>query len=529
MLALGRGAISPTSICALAVLTAMLTACRTVPPSASSAPDRGPVPGLRETEAQPTLGPEEVPRANPPEAASAPPAAEYLITTTGGLRLRKGPGVEHAVVIALLEGEEVVSIERGPETRIGDKVGRWVKVRSIDDHEGWAFGAHLAPSPRTGRVGAATTRAARSRERSRFLPVDTRTLGELFKRRGFRPPKTFKAWVVLVEGDADNGFVYRPFDYAGTSTDRTNWWPASSVKVFPAVAAMERVRAWGMDVHANVTFHYDGGDRTLPLSQLVQRAVGPSDNLAFDRLVEIAGAEYLNGSFFSAAHGLPDTVLLRSYKHRVKAPSERGEGSNRHSPRITLRQGKSTKVVDERNDTKRRGASGCHGVDRSNRHRAASAGAEGNCTTLRDLTEIIRRVVMHDLIPPAERFDLGIYEREVLIETLRSQRSRGNGVSDPLVEAFRGRPAVAYHKAGYAGKWFSDAVLLHLEDTDERFIVGMANYPGRGACDEGAAHVAAILASGALKNMREPAQPTPSSKTPTPAPASPDAAPSLAR
>jgi hypothetical protein len=365
--------------------------------------------------------------------------------------------------------------------------------------------------------------------RSEVVKLDRRTLPRLLAERGFRPPRRFKALVVVVEprlgvagagprpgadgGDRretpDDGtgrLRFRPFDWRGTSLDRADWWPASSVKLFAATAALEAAHGMGFTPAARVTFHYDrstglarhpdGRDPTrdepvtLPLERIVRAAITPSDNRAFDRLVEIVGSDPLNRRFLSRRHGLHDTVLLRSYAWRVADPLT-GLGSSRHSPPLTFAEEGRTKLLPERHGT---GQYPCE---------------QGNCSSLRDLAEVLRRVMLHEELPERERFGLGPAELALLRDALSAPRERGNGVVDGLRAAFGGRPVRLYHKPGYALRWFSDVVFVEAADTGERWIVAMAGYPGRGALDDAARHVGALLADGPLRPPRAVAETAP--------------------
>jgi len=358
--------------------------------------------------------------------------------------------------------------------------------------------------------------------RSEIVKLDRRTLPKLLAARGFTPPRRFKALVVVVEPRFGTGAApapddpygrlrFRAFDWRGTSQDRTDWWPASSVKLFAATAALEAVHGLGFTPAARVTFHYDrstglplrpnGRDPardepvTLPLERIVRAAITPSDNQAFDRLVEVVGSDRLNGRFLRPRHGLRDTVLLRSYAYRVVDPAT-GHGSSRHSPPLTLVEGSRTRRLPERHGT---GEYPCE---------------QGNCSSLRDLAEVMRRVMLHEELPERERFDLGPAELSLLRDALSAPRERGNGVVDGLRAAFGGRPVRLYHKPGYALRWFSDVVFVEAADTGERWIVAMAGYPGRGALDDAARRVGALLADGPLRPPPAVVEAAPAAPTP---------------
>jgi len=313
--------------------------------------------------------------------------------------------------------------------------------------------------------------------------VDTETLGKLLTARGFEPNEDFKALVVSIRETKECGLQYSYYDYRGTSAHRDNWWPASTVKIFAAVAALEKLRHQGFSPRAKLTFHYEEeklGDVSLSVEKLVRKTITPSDNTSFDRLVEIVGYEALNGRFFTAEKGLGATVLQRGYggRHRYQ---DSGRGSLRHSPRITIREGKRKKVLRTRLST-----------------RTYSCPKQGNCTSLLDLAECIRRIMLHELLPESERFRLGPKEIELMRSALSGRRKRGMGVVNGIREALGDREVTFHNKPGYALKWFSDNVFVHDVSFHRRWIVVMAGRPGRSALDEAARHVGALLAEGAL-------------------------------
>ena len=308
--------------------------------------------------------------------------------------------------------------------------------------------------------------------------LDQTTLPALLDARKVPLPKHFKALVLVVGTD---GAVTRAYDTGGASDDREDWWPASCVKLFAAVAALEKTHALGFTPGARVTWGYEKKPVTLSLAAVVRRALIPSDNVAFDRLVEIVGFDDLNGRFFVPRNGLGSTVLLRAYGGRVKNPVT-GHGSNRHSPPITLREGKHEETLPARTGE---GTFECPD--------------QGNCTTLRELAEAMRRVVMHEKLPETERFALGEVELTLLRRSLSAKRPRGNGVVDGLAQGLGDERVTLYHKPGFARRWFSDVVFVDWKGKGRRYIVAMAGYPGRDALDAPALAVGKLLRAGKLK------------------------------
>jgi hypothetical protein len=437
-------------------------------------------------------------KAVPLSAPMIPTLEGSVISTVSGLSLRAEPSTSANRLAALAENEALMIASVSVDETIGDKANRWYEVITSDGTRGFAFGAYLRPSPGGEVVRKATERA--KQERGRIKPLDSTTLQRLLAKRGFRPTPTFKALVIAIEGSPEEGFSFHPYDYMGTSTHRDNWWPASTVKIFSAVAALQRAHAWGFGPRTNVTFHYEEEDVTARLSTLVKRALTPSNNLAFDRLTEIAGSKYLHETLFTRKYGLQHTTLLRSYAHRLRNP-ETEEGDSRDSPKMTLKSGKKTKTIQGRLYERSTRSRKCFGLDKSNQPRSGPP-FDGNCTTLRDLAEIMIRVMLHEDLPASERFSLGPKALKVLRDAMSKRRSRGMNVVDGLKAGFGARTTKTWSKPGYALSWFSDNVFIHVPGTDERYVVVMADYPGREACDEGARHIGAILGRGLLRPNR---------------------------
>jgi beta-lactamase family protein len=310
--------------------------------------------------------------------------------------------------------------------------------------------------------------------------IDSKTLPRLLKAREYAPPDTFKALIVEIIPDKNKGYRYFSMDYNGTSADLENWWPASTVKLFVAIAALEKSHSLGFTPKARLTFKYDEEPVTQTVEELVRRAITDSKNPEFDRLVEFVGFNHLNRRFLSKENGLAKTIMQRSYFRRVTYV-ENGKGSNRHSPPILVEQKKRSKLLSERT------GSGEY----------EECPDQGNCTTLLELAEAMRRVMLHESLDEKKRYKLGKKELKLLRSALKGKHARG-GVADALRAAFKDRPIEIYHKAGYADGWFSDNIFLRVLDTKQQWIIGMVNRPGRDSLNEAASHVAEMIAKGEL-------------------------------
>lgn len=318
------------------------------------------------------------------------------------------------------------------------------------------------------------------------LDVEHERLSVLLDSRGFEAPERFKALVGLIEDGPDGAPVTTWFDFRGTATDRDDWWPASTVKLYAAIAALERSRAMAYPPSSWITYHYVGEDGAeepvrMRLSQIIDRAIVPSDNRAFDQLVELAGFDWMHRHFFTERNGLGGTVFLRAYGGRHRDPRT-GHGVNRLSPRITIEHGRRSREIEAREGTGR-----------------PACPDQGNCTTLFELAEAMRRVMLHERLPETERFRLGDAELEVLRDALGSpRRPHGTALVTSVESGFGGAPIRIHHKPGYAYRWVSDVMLVHRTDTDQRWLLAAAAWGGRRVLDDALVHLGAVMASGEL-------------------------------
>lgn len=324
----------------------------------------------------------------------------------------------------------------------------------------------------------------RSRPRS---GTDTRTLPRLMRERGFHPPKDFKAVVVEVTLDAPAGaniVAERYFAWGATAQD-PSFNPASTVKIFAAIAALERVRANGFSPRAVATFHDPGhGSHRHTVRELVEKALVESSNHSYNRLVQLAGYDYLNGRVLSAARGIKRSGIHKPYARSTWMPLT-GAGTLRDSPRIELRERSRRRTLPARRGS---GSYPC----------AYSAA----CTTVRDLAEGMRRLMLHEQLPPGQRLKLS--DREILLmrKALRKHRRRGMEVVDGLERALRrgGHSVMLYHKPGFSMEWMSDVIYVYQRRSKRRWIVSLAGYGGRDCLDRAATVIGQLIASGALSD-----------------------------
>lgn len=321
-----------------------------------------------------------------------------------------------------------------------------------------------------------TGRPRRATRRS----VDSDSLPRLMEARGFRPPRRFRGLVVEISFNSGRRRVVaeRWFDYGGTAVE-DDWNPASTVKLYAAVAAMQRVRALGFSGNAAVTFHGNRREHTFQLSELVQEALTPSNNIAYNFLVQFVGFDEINRDFFNDTNGFSGTAVRRAYARRDWM--ELGESpSFRNAPALTIVEAGRSRRLDTRTGTVDPDCSGAA------------------CTTLADLAECMRRLMLQEQLDPAETYRIPRRELLTIRLALRADRLRGEEVVQQLASAITGENVYFYHKAGFAGRWYSDVVYVYDPTSSQAWIVALAGYPGRDSLNDAARLIGEIIAAGEL-------------------------------
>lgn len=324
----------------------------------------------------------------------------------------------------------------------------------------------------------------------RAADVQTGRLRRLMKGHGFKAPQSFRALVVRFTLSEDGRRVIdrQAFDYGGASGEVGGWNPASAIKLFSAVSALERVDELGFGPRAQVTFHYKGGARSFGLTELIQEAMRDSKNIPHNRLVQLAGFDFLNGEDGSLQRvGLEHSYIMRAYE-ASRWTAEGHARSLARSPRITLKERGRKKTLKAR-----KGATGypCHGAA---------------CTSLSDLARMMCVMMLHEQLPPSQRLRLGGEGQGPHLRLLRramdERRKRGkvDHVWDVLAKALPKEHGYRFfRKAGFSRGWLSDNLYIYNPYRRTRWIVTMAGHPGRTTLTSAARAIARVIVSDELK------------------------------
>ena len=290
--------------------------------------------------------------------------------------------------------------------------GGAVVVRSSPGPATLAF---IAGGRATAGGGGAAVAASASRSigPNAFPLSNPRQLEPALTAVGYRLPPGAAIYGAKITREG-GGLAYDDFQ-AGGGALAANFWPASSVKVLAAVGALEFVGAQGFTGAATVRFG-SGPPRTI--RSIYDGAVRISSNPDYDLLVRLAGVEWLNNQFLTPARGFPATVIQKSYT---------AGGSVRSTPTVTLSEAGRTATIPARTAAR---DPGC---------------AQVNCSNLFEMSESVRRVVLHREIPEAERFRISEVDAAALTDALLG----AEGWFEPAVARTLGPTARIYGKPGW--------------------------------------------------------------------------------
>jgi hypothetical protein len=283
--------------------------------------------------------------------------------------------------------------------------------------------------------------------------IDRTTLAAAFRAAGRPLPEDAAVFAArIVPGVGGPAYVLYE---AGAGAFSQVFWPASTVKVVAALAALDFVGSLGFTGAAQVAFDSGAADAGTAdtLRAIIDRAVLVSSNDDYDLTVLVAGLDRLNEKFLTAANGFPTTILERSYTGR----------GIRDSPGLTLTEGGRIVRVEARRG---REDYGCPD--------------HGNCADLFELTEAVRRVMLAAEIPAAERFPLDPADLAALQDALCGGES---SFYEGAKQAFGAEPRICHKTGSVHDRDFLDHGLLEDPASGARYLLA-ASLPDQGGATE---------------------------------------------
>jgi len=279
------------------------------------------------------------------------------------------------------------------------------------------------------------------------------------------------ASVCLVEG-SETKPSFKWFHYKD-SAKAVNFWPASTIKIYTVVAALELLNEIEMPLNSIVIFErkHEGKwlldtSRTMP--EMVSEIFRRSSNEDYTLLLRMVGIDRINTRFLTTSRGFPGSALMRGYVRNRPYLYIRTEPQ-----RITVRTlAGQSKTIEHtwsgRSYSRERGAT-------------VLSETTGNCTSTRELAECLRRILFHEHLPEGDRYHLTGEQLAFLREGwegLTGLRNTKGFVAESAREIFP--KATFYHKAGVISTYSLD--LAYVDDSAQsgkRYLISIAANSGK--------------------------------------------------
>ena len=203
--------------------------------------------------------------------------------------------------------------------------------------------------------------------------------------------------VVTTQPEGTLSFSWQDYADSGNATD---FWPASAIKLYAVVAALELLTERGFPLETSVGFEHrepDGRwvlDAARAVPEMLHAIFHESSNVDYTLLLRMVGIDRINTMFLTPERGFPHSALMRGYV------LGRPYGYVREEPqRITLRAAESGKTTVLEHVWSGRSYS-------AERGGTVIDARTGNVTSPRELAECLRRVLFQEHLPEAERYHL---------------------------------------------------------------------------------------------------------------------------
>ena len=286
-------------------------------------------------------------------------------------------------------------------------------------------------------------------------------------------PETKKwATVVLVKGEKTKP-DFEWFHYRD-SAEAVDFWPASTIKIYTVVAALEYLNELKAPLDSVLIFQHQKDnlwilDSARTMREMISEIFRRSSNEDYTLLLRFVGIDRINTKFLIPKKGFPHSAIMRDYvTHRP--PLYVNEEPQRI---IIYTPGSNPIQVEHRwsgiSYAKQRGAT-------------ILSSTTGNCTSTRELAECVRRIMFHPVIPEAQRYRLTDEQINFVIKGgtgltgLKNHLAGAYAWDESTEEIFP--KARFYHKGGLISSYSLDVAYVDDEDSNTRYILALAAESG---------------------------------------------------
>jgi hypothetical protein len=260
-------------------------------------------------------------------------------------------------------------------------------------------------------------------------------------------------------------FYEHQYDETGT---KLGFWPASVIKVYTAVSALELIKAYDVSLDATATFfrRSPGGSWVEDISRtfraMIYGSFNCSSNTDYTLLLRFAGIDWLNTEFFILEHGFTATTLMRGYSIDRPWWYERSEEQ---------------KIVVEDGDTSFERVHLWSGTSYADEIGCTIYNDLGtaNCSSPNDMAEHMRRITFQEFLPDAEKWDVRQGDLDWLRYGEDTKQMNNKDCSTPWKGIKNVLPeAEIYHKGGLVAHYALGVHHVYDEESGTRYILALS-------------------------------------------------------
>ncbi len=296
-----------------------------------------------------------------------------------------------------------------------------------------------------------------------------------------------KKWasVCVIKGKGDERSF--EWDHYRSSAEVNDFWPASTIKLYTAIAVLEEQKRLGLPLESTVTFErMVKGEWILDCARSVPEMMSEvfrrSSNEDYTLMLRVMGIDRLNKEFLVPSKGFNHSALMRGYVL--------------HRPYLYNRDEDQRVTWSSNGEQVARSEHSWSGHSYSKDTGATIISEEiGNCTTTYEMADCLRRIMYHELIPETERFDL----TDEQLEFLREGDNGMNGLKNiyKTSRAWKGvekvfSGSVSYNKSGRISNYALDLACLKNPQTGMEVVMALAANTGEPSVIEDMAEAIAM-------------------------------------